>query len=389
VRVGVDATIWANKRGYGRFARNAVTRLIELDPETTYVLYIDQESAQAVELPTKAEQRTVALGGAPSRAAAATSNRRLGDLLRMTRAVRTDELDCFLFPSVYTYFPVSRVPTVVGVHDVIADDFAGLTLPTRRARLLWWLKEYLAVRRATRLFTVSEASRTAISGRFGLAPEDVAIVPEAPDPVFRPRTDVEIDRELPPLGLEPGGSFLLFAGGISPHKNIDTLLDAYAALRRSGQELPVLVLVGELERDPFFSATDKVRERITQLGLERQVRLPGFVSDEALACLYSGATAVVLPSLAEGFGLPAVEAAACGAPVVLSDLPAHRETLGAAGLFFPPTDVGALTRALERVITDEEVRVSLGEGARKAVAHLSWDTSAERLRELIVAANGR
>ena len=107
------------------------------------------------------------------------------------------------------------------------------------------------------------------------------------------------------------------------------------------------------------------------------------MSDEALACLCSGATAVVIPSLAEGFGLPAVEAAACGAPLLLSDLPAHRETLDGAALFFPPTDVTALAGLLAEVADDEAGRAELGERGRQAVARLTWDAAAESLRGLL------
>jgi glycosyltransferase involved in cell wall biosynthesis len=113
------------------------------------------------------------------------------------------------------------------------------------------------------------------------------------------------------------------------------------------------------------------------------VRLPGYVPDGPLACLCSAATAVVIPSLAEGFGLPAVEAAACGAPLLLSDLPAHRETLDGAALFFPPKDADALAGLLAQVSRDDGLREELGERARKAVAPLTWDASAERLRGLL------
>ncbi len=102
-------------------------------------------------------------------------------------------------------------------------------------------------------------------------------------------------------------------------------------------------------RTGYLSAGGPVRDRIGELGLEERVLLPGYVSDETLAGLYSGAAAAVVPSLSEGFGLPAVEAAACGCAVVLSDLPAHRESLGSAALFFEPTDVSQLAEALDAV----------------------------------------
>ena len=389
MRVGVDATSWTNRRGYGRFARNAVRRLVELDGESTYVLYVDQATADDPSLPARGERHVVPLRRPASVAASADSSRGVLDLVRLARAGARSGVDCFLFPSVYTYFPVGSVPTIVGVHDVIADEFAELTLPTRRARLFWRLKERIAVRRARCLFTVSEASRAAVAARFGLAPEALVVIPEAPDPVFFPRKADEVARALSEAGLRPGAAFFLYAGGISPHKNIETLVDAYAVLAARTHEAPLLVIVGDLDRDPYLSAADSVLGRIAKLGLEQRVRLPGFVSDDVLAALHTGATAVVLPSLAEGFGLPAVEAAACGAPVIVSDIPAHRETLDGAALFFPAQNAPALASELEAIAGQAELRADLSERARRAVSGLSWDATAERLRDVIAEVNGR
>jgi hypothetical protein len=263
MRVGVDATSWVNRRGFGRFARNAVGRLVESDPETTYVFYIDEQSATDAQLPPRIEQRRVRLGAAPSEAAAAGSSRSLRDLARLSLAVRRDRLDAFLFPSVYTYFPVVGTPTVIGLHDTIVEELPELTVPSRRERLAAGLKHRVAVRRATRLFTVSEASRSAIASRFGIAPDRLRLVPEAPDPVFSPRSGAPLAAGLAEVGLAPGDPFFLFAGGISPHKNVEALIDAFALSRsRAGSGFPVLVLVGDLESEAYLSSARSVRERI-------------------------------------------------------------------------------------------------------------------------------
>ena len=389
MRVGIDATSWGNRRGYGRFARNAVRSLVELDLETTYVLFVDAKDAGELDLPPLAERREVGFRRSESRSAEGTRSRRAGDLLRLSRATRGDGLEAFLFPSVYTYFPVFGMPTIVGVHDTIANDFPALTLPGTRARLSWRMKERNAIRRASRLFTVSEASRRVLVERFRLRADDIAIVPEAPDPVFSPRQPDAIDPVLRSLGIAHDDSFLLFVGGISPHKNLSTLLDAYALLGDTRTGLPRLVLVGELDSDPYLSAAATVRHQIQRLGLESKVVLPGFVSDEMLACLYSAAVAVVLPSLAEGFGLPAVEAAACGAATILSDLPAHRESLREDALYFSATDSVALAEQISLILDDETRRVELAERGRRTVSRLSWSQAGERLHDLVVEAVAR
>jgi glycosyltransferase involved in cell wall biosynthesis len=392
MRIGVDATSWGNRRGFGRFARNAVGRLVALDGEHEYVFVADAAALDALDVPPGARVRPVRLARRTGEAAAADSARSPLDLARLSATAARGRLDAMLFPSVYTYFPAPGVPEVVGIHDAIADELPDLTLPSRRARAFWQAKEGLAVRRARIVFTVSDASRAVLARRFGL--ERVPVVPEAPDPVFGPRAPDATDAALAPLGLR-ASHYLLYAGGISPHKNVPRLLEAVARLReeRGGERgraaVPPLVIVGELEGDPFLSAAGEVRRRVEKLGIQDAVVLPGFVSDEALACLYGAAAAVVLPSLSEGFGLPAVEAAACGAPVLCSDLPSHRASMGDAARYFDPHDADALASAIAWALDEPERARELGARARERVAPLSWDASARALRALLDEAAGR
>ena len=376
MRIGVDVTGWTRRRGYGRFERNALRRLIELDTETTYVLYVGETSP--ADLPAGAERRCVRVRESP----VADETRPFRDSIRLMLAVRRDAPDAFIFPAVYTYFPVFGVPTILGVHDLIATELADLTLPTRRARLSWRLKERLAVRSATVLFTVSKASRAAIARRFAVPEEEIAVVRGAPDPAFRPRSEGEVAAARAAIGLGFGDRYFVYAAGISPHKRIDTLVEAVAGCEAR------LVVAGDLDENVFIPVGDELRTRVARLGLGDRILLPGFVSDDVLAALYTGAVAAVVPSAAEGFGLPAVEAAACGTAVILSDLPPHRESLGDAALYFPPGDVAALRARLELVLADEELRRSLAEQARTAVGSLSWDATAERLRDLVRRAVG-
>jgi len=376
LRVGVDATSWDNRRGYGRFTRGAVRALLELDTDASYVLYLDAGRGNGHPLPERAERRAVPLRGA----AADGTSRSPGDALRLSRAVRRDSPDVVLFTSPYTWFPTGRARTVVGVHDTIANDLPSLVLPRRRDRVLWRAKERLAIGRAARLFTVSEASRAALAGALRRDPATIAVVPEAPDDVFRPLAPSAAEVDLTSAGLTSGEAFVLAAaGGVSPHKNVETLLEAYASLR----EAPRLVIAGALDDEVYASAAGSVRSRIEELGLRERVVLPGYVDDETLAALYRSAAVVVNPSLAEGFGLPAVEAAACGAAVLLSDIPAHRETLGGAACFFDPLDDRRLADLLAELLADPGRRQAVGDGCRAAVAGLSWRAAGERLRALI------
>ncbi len=380
--VGIDATLWCNRRGYGRFARNAVAALVAADPTVRYRLYVDAETAPFVTVPG-AELRCVRLERRPDVAAADGSSRGPRDLLRFARAVRADAPDAFLVTSLLTYLPIPGVRLVVGLHDTIPRELPELVLPDRRARALWRLKERDAVRRAARLFTVSAASRASLAKAFGLPPERLAVVPEAPDPVFTNAAVAE-----PPLPVRPGEPFVLCAaGGISPHKNVETLLEAYARLNH---DAPRLVVVGALADETYASSASSVTARAARLGLGDRVVFPGYVPDEVLAALYRRATVVVNPSRAEGFGLTAVEAAACGAPLLLSDLPAHRETLGRAALLFDPLDVGELAARLGELLADESLRSRVARRCAEAVSGRSWSAAGLALAGLVRGAmNGR
>jgi glycosyltransferase involved in cell wall biosynthesis len=254
-----------------------------------------------------------------------------------------------------------------------------------RARLFSRAKERMALAQATRLFTVSEAARRAIAASLGISQNRLTIVPEAPDPVFRPASPEAVAAARAAVGLGDKERYLLYAGGISPHKNLETLIAAHARL---AVPRPRLVLVGDLEREVFLSAAAAVRAQIAALDLQTDVRLPGFVADETLAALYSDAAAVVIPSLAEGFGLPAVEAAACEAPLLLSDIAAHRETLGGAAVFFPPRSAERLAEELRRLLADDAARREVARRCREAVAGLTWKAGAAVLRNLLREAAG-
>jgi alpha-1,3-rhamnosyl/mannosyltransferase len=337
-------------------------------------------------LPAGALVHQVALGRPTLEAAASGSRRTIRDVLRAGDAARSSPLDVMLFPSVHTWFPVRGVPTVVGVHDAIAKRYPSLTSASRSGRLAWAIKERAAIRSAARIFSVSEAARADVAQGFGLDPARIEVVPEAPEAVFAPPPPGEVVAALGPLGLVAAGFILCAPGGISPHKDVETAIRAYGALRDRRPGAPRLAIVGPLAGDGYLSSAGALVGLIARLGLEDSVTLTGYVPDATLAALYAGALVVVNPSRAEGFGLPAVEAAACGAAVVLSDIPPHRETLGEGAVFFPPGDASLLAERLEQLLDADGERAAVAARCRAAVGHLTWEATAERLSELLMEA---
>ena len=161
MRIGVDATCWANPRGYGRFTRELVAVMASLAPADRFICFVDQRAADCFELRLpNVELCVVSLGTSPTAAASADGYRSMADMLRLTFAVWRAKLDVFFSPSVYTYFPLPPgLRGLVTVHDAIADRFPELTLPGWRARLFWRLKVSLALWQTGLVLTVSEFCR--------------------------------------------------------------------------------------------------------------------------------------------------------------------------------------------------------------------------------------
>lgn len=379
MRIGVDATCWANGRGYGRFTRELVTAMVREAPGDEFVCFLDDRARRVFSLdernvtPVVVPQRV-----SPTQAAGADSARGVGDMFRLTRAVQRHRPDVFFSPSVYTYFPLPPgLPAVVTIHDAIAERFPALTLPSRRARLFWHAKVALAIRQARLVLTVSEYAAREIAEVHRVPRDRLRVALEAPAGAYRPsRSAADIAAAAERAGIPASARWFVYVGGFNPHKHLDLLVRAHAAAVAGLQDPPLLLLIGALDGDVFHGAQAVIRDAIRQAGTEALVRWIGFVPDEELRHLHSGAVALVLPSASEGFGLPAVEAAACGTPVIATTESPLPELLAGGGLFVPPGDAGALAAALRRLLADEPARRAFGAAAQRQAAALTWPAGA-------------
>lgn len=380
MRIGVDATCWANGRGYGRFTRELLGAMVKGSRHDEFVLFTDDPSA--IDL-TASNLRVVAVPQSvrPIDAASADGARSPVDMLRFTRAVWREPIDVFFSPSVYTWFPLPPGRrAVVTIHDAIAERYPELTLPSARARLFWRAKVWLALRQARLVLTVSGFAAREIAEVLHVAPERVRVAGEAPSAAYRPASRDEILAAARGVGLPDGARWFTYVGGFNPHKRVDVLVRAHARLaaetRAAGGVAPYLLLVGRRSGDVFHGAHAEIERAIESGGAGELVRWTGFVPDEELRKLHSGARALVLPSMAEGFGLPAVEAAACGSPVIATVASPLPEILHGGGVFVAPGDEDALLDAMRLVLDDGE-RTRMGQRGRAAAAALNWRTAAD------------
>jgi alpha-1,3-rhamnosyl/mannosyltransferase len=301
-------------------------------------------------------------------------------MLRMTRAVRGERLDVFFSPTVYTYFPLPPgLRAVVTIHDAIPERFPNLTLPSTKMRLFWNLKVGFALRQARSVLTVSEHAAKDLERILHVPRSRIKVASEAPSTSFYPVSEEASSDSVSRIvgDLSTGRRWFTYVGGFNPHKNVPVLIRAHASLARElGDAAPLLLLVGARDRDDFFSDVPAINSAIDREGTAAIVKWTGFLEDDVLRSIHSSAIALVLPSDAEGFGLPAVEAAACGSPVIATKESSLPDLLPGAGFFIPPRDEAALLTALRELASNADLRQRCSRAALAAARNLTWERGA-------------
>jgi len=379
VNIGIDVTCWWNNRGFGRFTRELLTALLRMDTPHTYYLFTDQPIPQLAGF-ANARLVQVQTSRPTTEAAVADGNRSPLDLLRMSRAVARSPISLMFFPAVYSWYPVPRrLPTMVTVMDAIAEHFPRLIFPGWKSRLFWALKMRGALWNSDRVLTISQAARDEIVRYIGVDPARIDFCSCGANPQFAQTRDAQrIAAARARAGLPVTAPLIVYVGGLAPHKNLLGLIEGFDRACRSGGlgELH-LALVGDFRGAGFHSNHDSLVARVDASPLLRdRVHFTGYVSDEDLVALYSSARAAAMPSFSEGFGLPALEAMACGAPVLASDCGALPEVVGDGGLYFDPHDPDAIATAIRRIVTDDSLRDDLAARGLARVPGFTWERAA-------------
>jgi len=364
LHIAIDAhSVGTGLAGNETYAANLIEALAEIDQTNHYTLYVTRR--EAVERftgrwPQVSVRRTLPhtpLVRIPV-TLSAELRRRPVDLLHVQ----------------YTAPPFAPCPVVATIHDLSFEHLPATFKRRSRMQLRFTVRR--TARASAHIIVPSEFTRRDIISTYGIHPEHIAVIKLAASRKFKSSGREDVERVRRRYGIE--GEYILAVGSIQPRKNLARLINAYADLRRerSSDKLPQLVLVGK--KAWLYGQTLRTLE---DQGVSDSTILTGYVSEDDLPALYTGALCFVYPSYFEGFGLPPLEAMTCGTPVIAGSLTSLPEVVGDAALLFDPFDTTALKRALARLIDDPNLRAELsGKGLSRARSFDWQETARETLK---------
>ena len=364
VRIAIDIRK-LHDFGVGTYVRNLINELAHLDHDSEYVLLCRRDD-RGLETELGVNFRTlVDRSGQYS----------LGEQVSIPFHVGRVAPDLFHTPH-YVLPALTPCRSIVTIHDCIHLVFPQY-LRNRMAHLYARGTFWTAVHRASRILTVSEASKQDILRFFQLPEEKVTVIYNAIADHFYeapPAEEIAHVRERYQLDQR----FVMYAGNVKPHKNLDRLIDAFVRLRQDTDhdDLRLLITGSEISR---YAA---LRRAVHRYNLHKHVRFLGYQSEKTLAALYRLADVFVFPSLYEGFGLPPLEAMASGTPVVVSNVSSLPEVVGDAGVLVNPYDAESIADGLRRVLDDAVLRRDLKVRGRARARSFSWPASVKRIRDI-------
>jgi glycosyltransferase involved in cell wall biosynthesis len=360
MRIGIDAhAIGSRLTGNETYIKNLIEALADVDRENSYVLFFTRPDI-ANEWTDRYPNFRVHL----VRPHSPYIRIPFGFPLAVSRS-RAD-----LLHVQYTAPPWCPKPVVATIHDISFEHFPEFFTPKER----FFFKRTIpyTAHRAVKVLTGSEYSRQDLVRTYPVAPEKIVLTPYGIEGRFQPVSDpAQIEAVRKKYGIQRG--YLLTVGNLQPRKNLGRLIKAYTHLRgRPDGMRQQLVIVGK-RAWLSHSIFDEARRS----SYVEDIIFTDYVSEEDLIALYSGATAFVYPSIFEGFGLPVLEAMACGAPVITSNTSSLPEVVGDAGIMIDPYDEQALVKAIQQVVSDAELRARLSESGLAQARKFSWRKTAE------------
>ncbi|MDD5071614.1 MAG: glycosyltransferase family 1 protein [Patescibacteria group bacterium] len=370
-RIGIDARFYGPiGKGLGRYTKEVVDRVVALDRENEYVVFLSRENFNDFVSDNPKVKKVLA----------EVHWYTLAEQIIMPYLIWREHLDLLHFPH-FNVPILTPVKFAVTIHDLILTKFPTIRATTL-SPLFYKIKNFvyrvviwMAVKRSKIVIAVSQFTKDDIVRQFKIRTEKVAITYEGVSGSLNGKSGDSHDKEIL-LGYNIRSPFLLYVGNAYPHKNLEGLIKVFSVIHGKRPDLS-LVLVGR--QDYFYKRVKEFSKKYWDK--ESPVIFPGFAPDEDLKIFYSQALAYIFPSFYEGFGLPPLEAMACGCPVISSDKSSLPEVLGQAAIYFNPEDEKEMVRKVEEVIEDKNLREDLVKRGYEQVKKYSWEKCArETLR---------
>ncbi len=368
-RIGIDARK-VKDYGIGSYIRNLLEAIGRLPDSRAYRFRVYAHRAGSDALPELPAHFEVVYDESPGYSVA--------ELTSFAWRLMRDRLDLF-HATHYVLPPLWKTRAVVTIHDIIHLLYPQF-LPSRAAHSYARYMIRRALKRADRIVTVSYNTRRDLEDYFQIPAARIEVIYNGVSPRFHSDVSLEEkERVAAKFGLKP--PYLFFLGGEKPHKNVQNVVRAFAKARQERSLPHSLVLAGPLPANPA-----RLEALIAALDLTQVVRRLGILEDADLPGLYAGAEAFLYPTLYEGFGLPVVEAMACGTPVLTSSTSALQEIAGGYACLVDPMDVNAIASGIAQLATDEAARAEFAGLGRKRALDFSWDKAARRTLDVYDAA---
>ena len=368
MRYAIDAhAIGRHLTGNEVYVRSLLSAFANVDKTSDFIAYVSLPEAESW-VPERFQVRRVS----------PNPFERLG--YQLSRLLKKDRPA--LLHVQYTAPLFCPVPVVTSIHDVSFIEHPEYFTSFRRRQLEFTVSR--TARTAARIITGSEFSRSAIARAYSLDPERITVVPNAANPFFRVvNREASLKRVHEKFRFD--GPFVLYVGDLQPRKNHIGLIEAFSRLIKTKPQLPHrLIITGQ---DTWFGG--RVREAAKNSGVGDRISFTGFVSDEDLLRLYNACDCFVFPSLYEGFGIPILEAMACGRAVACANTSAMPEVADGAGLLFDPSQPDEIARAIRDILIDGELRSRMERLGLQRAAGFSWQKSAQLTLQVYEQVAGR
>lgn len=365
MNIGIDvrAAKWYRGTGIGTYTYQLINALNTLNYDSSFMLFSDNTP---LDIKFKSNFNFKSLPTIQSN--------NFWDNVKIPAELTPNMVDIYHAPQNGIGLPINHnLPFVITLHDTIplhmpetvGENYLNLFNTHMRS----------IIDRCDGIITVSEFSREDISKDFNFPKEKIHVTYLASEPIYKP-TSKHICNNILKKHYSIPNNYILYVGGFSPRKNISGLIEAFSKIERKLPSDMVLVIAGTKGKsyDIYKSLTEK-------LHLSNKILFPGFISMEHMPYLYSGAELLVYPSFYEGFGLPPIEAMACGTPVIASNATSIPEILGDSALLCPPQDTDLLAESILSVLLNDNLKNLLIEKGFKKSNSLTWEATAQKTME--------